>query len=307
MAKAFGRLLRWLAAAGVAALAAVSVAVWPTPLHGGAVGAATHGALLAPMVTGIAVAALLADGTQRRRLDKRVRASLEGHSMPYELTWLFLLLAVFLVATLGVSYFAEIFLPGVSWEVMMPPVRILFLFVLPLIVVDLGGFTITGYSTVMPSVAMRVTEGWRWMGLVPGAVVVALSVFATSRFVESPVPGPVVAAAAVLAIVAAVSVPEEIFFRALVQTRLECVVGRWPGILLSVALFTTVSVFLSEYGDFSSESELVDFNVGHAAVFYTVVGLLMSYIWASYRNIWLNILLRSAIVLLRVLPALQLM
>ncbi|GAA1764618.1 CPBP family intramembrane glutamic endopeptidase [Streptomonospora arabica] len=291
----------------VTALAAAFVMTGYVPFHGEDPVKTTHDSLLVPMATGIVLAALLADRSQRRKLDQRVRRALEGHSMPYELTWLLLLLAVFLVATLGISYFAEVFLPGVSWEVMMPPVRILFLFVLPLIVVDLGGFTIAGYSTVMPTVAMRVTERWRWMGLVPAAAVAGLSLLAISDIIRGSVLGPLVLAAAVLAIVAAVAVPEEMFFRALVQSRLEVVVGRWPGILLSVALFTVVSVFLSEYGDFSSESELVEFGVGHAAVFYAVVGLLQGYIWACYRNIWLNILLRSATLLLRVLPALQLM
>ncbi|MUL43949.1 CPBP family intramembrane metalloprotease [Streptomonospora sp. PA3] len=297
-------LLKWGVAVAVAALAAVFMlnpAMHPEAI---APGADARNHLLVPLAVGLVLTALVTDRRKSRRLDQRVRAALEGHSMPYELTWLLLLLVLFLIATLGVSYFAETFLPGVSWEVMMPPVRILFLFVLPLVVVDLGGFTIAGYSTVMPKIAMNVNEPWRWMGLVPGGAVLGLTAL---EVFPGPVPNPAILIAAAVAIVAAVAVPEEIFFRALLQTRLERILGRWPGILLTTVLFTVVSVFLSEYGDFSSESELFELGPAYAAVFYVAVGLFHGYVWACYRNIWLNVLLRSGVLLMRVLPTLQLL
>ncbi|GAA4906826.1 hypothetical protein GCM10023405_30360 [Streptomonospora salina] len=273
----------------------------PMPVTGPA--AVAHGALLVPTAAGVALIAVLTDHRERKRLDERVRTALEGHSVPNEVVWLLALLVVFLVATPGISYFAGLFFPGVSWEVMMPPVRILMLFVLPLVVVDLGGFTISGYSTVMPSIAMSVTERWRWMGAVPAAAVLVLAALAIN---PAPAPSPVVLLAAVLAVVAAVAVPEEIFFRALVQTRLEQVLGRWTGILAGAALFTATSVYLSELGDFSRQAQQLEFGIPHAIVFYAGVGVLQGYLWAAYRNIWLNILLRSGVLLLRVAPALQL-
>lgn len=288
----------------VVVLAAVPVLYPAAPVNLFGEYAPHHGKLLVPMAAGIALIALVNDRPRCNRMDERVRKALEGHSMPYELSWLLTLLALFIVATLGVSVFAELFLPGVSWEVLMPPVRILFLFVLPLLVVDLGGYTIAGYSTVMPLLAMRVVEGWRWLGLVPVAAVLALMAPAALR-TESVEPAVVVAAA--IAIVAAVAIPEEIFFRALVQTRVERVAGRWPGILLTAALSTAVSVLLSEFGETTPESEVLRIGVWHALLFYGLSSLLAGQLWASYRNIWLNVLLRSGVLLMRVVPLLDLM
>ncbi|MFD0774968.1 type II CAAX prenyl endopeptidase Rce1 family protein [Streptomonospora algeriensis] len=304
MAKSFGRLLKWGAAAAVAALAVTLVLSPVVPMHVTGPVALARGAVLLPIAAGLVLIAVLTDHRKSRELDQRVRAALEGHSMPYELAWLLLLLVLFLIATPGVSYFAGIFFPGVSWEVMMPPIRILLLFVLPLIVVDLGGFTISGYSTVMPMIAMGVKERWRWMGAVPSAVFLVLMALV---IYPAPVPALPVVLAAAVAIVAAVAVPEEIFFRALMQTRLERLLGRWLGILLGTALFTVTSVYLSEFGDFSRQAQRLEFGVWHAIMFYAGIGLLNGYLWSAYRNIWLNIFVRSGTVLLRVLPALQFM
>lgn len=303
MAKSFGRLLKWGAAAAVTALAVALVLNPFVPMHVTGAVAMTHWTLLLPVAVGVVLIAVLTDHGRSRRLDQRVRVALEGHSMPYELAWLMLLLVLFAIATLGVSFFAEVFFPAVSWEVMMPPVRILLLFVLPLVVVDLGGFTTAGYSTVMPMIAMSVNERWRWMGAVPSVVVLALMAL---LIYPAPAPDAVVVVAAVVAIVAAVAVPEEIFFRALLQTRLERVLGRWAGLLAGAVLFTAASVYLSEFGDFSRQAQELEFGVVSALAFYAGVGVLQGYLWAAYRNIWLNILLRSGIVLLRVAPALQL-
>ncbi|QBI52344.1 CPBP family intramembrane glutamic endopeptidase [Streptomonospora litoralis] len=302
MTRTSGRLLKWGAAAAVTALAVVLVLhpVVPTSALGGR--APSHGALLMPMAAGLVLIAVVTDRHRSRELDRRARAALEGHSMPYELTCLMLLLAVFLLATVGVSFLGQTFLPTVSWEVLMPPIRILLLFVLPLVVVDMGGFTVAGYSTVMPLLAMRVTEGWRWAGAVPVCVTLALMALAVF---PAPMPDPALVIAAAIAIVAAVAVPEELFFRALVQTRLERVAGRWPGILLATALFTVVSVYLSEYGELSTEAEVLEFGVWQAGVFYAMVGLLHGLLWSAYRNFWLNVLMRSGALLIRVAPALQ--
>ncbi|GAB3438674.1 hypothetical protein GCM10027570_02000 [Streptomonospora sediminis] len=286
------------------ALAAVQILHPAVPVNLFGERAPHQGTLLVPMVAGLVLIALLNDRPRCSRMDERVRRALIGHSMPYELAWLLTLLALFIVVTFAVSGFVEVFLPGVSWEVLMPPVRILFLFVLPLLVVDLGGFTIAGYSTVMPLLAMRVVEGWRWLGLAPAAAVVGLMGLAA---LDTHPVDPAVVVAAVIAIVAAVAIPEEIFFRALLQTRLERVAGRWPGILLTTAVSTAVSVALSEFGESTPESEILRIGVWHAIVFYGLVGLLHGYLWAAYRNIWLNVLLRSGVLLMRVLPLLDLM
>ncbi|MDA0565502.1 CPBP family intramembrane metalloprotease [Streptomonospora sp. S1-112] len=304
MAKEYGRALRWGLAAVVAAAALAVILIPGLPALGWWRGAPLFASVLVPIPVSLLVAVLVTDHARRAALDRRARAALDGHSMRYELTWLMVLLLGFTVATVAVSNFAAALFHGVSWEILMPPVRILFLFVLPLLVVDRGGFTTSGHGTVMPRVAMRVTDRWRWAGLFPVGVNFAL--IAAAVFPVPAVPAGLVLGAA-LAIFAAVAVPEEIFYRALLQTRLERLLGRWGGILATSVVFTAVSVFLAAYGDSTTEAATVSAGVLESVVVYGAAGIVYGYVWSCYRNIWLSILFRGGSLLLAIIPELRLL
>lgn len=93
-------------------------------------------------------------------------------------------------------------------------------------------------------------------------------------------------------------IPEELFYRVLLQTRLESVLGRWNGIALAsllFALFHLPTRFVSWLAITGSPTS--SFILGLAAVltFQGAGGFLLGYLWSRYRNIWLNMLFHTAI------------
>ncbi|PNI07159.1 hypothetical protein CXX84_17505 [Arthrobacter sp. AFG7.2] len=78
-------------------------------------------------------------------------------------------------------------------------------------------------------------------------------------------------------------VGEEIFYRYWLQTRAEASLGRWGGIVLATLLFALMHV--------GSRTSLgLGVEVAAAIVVQGSFGLLLAYLWARYRNIWLAII-----------------
>lgn len=103
-------------------------------------------------------------------------------------------------------------------------------------------------------------------------------------------------AAMVLTFVSA-SLAEEIFYRVLLQTRLEGLLGRWPAIVSTALLFAVMHVHRIGDGPlYEMVAVMLAWNGGF--------GLLAGYLWARYRNIWALFALHTAVNSVTLLPLL---
>lgn len=85
----------------------------------------------------------------------------------------------------------------------------------------------------------------------------------------------------------AAAIPEEIFYRGIVQTRIEFAWGRWPGVVLSAALFSSFhlpSRFLLSSGVEGTAGDLSSILMGTALPTF-VAGLVFGFLWSRYRNL----------------------
>lgn len=82
---------------------------------------------------------------------------------------------------------------------------------------------------------------------------------------------------------------EEIFFRRLLQTRLEAVLGRWPGILSSAILFGLMHL--------PSHGMLQGIGLGTAQVIAVqgTAGVMYGWAWSRYRRLWVPILIHLSV------------
>ncbi|MFC4563147.1 CPBP family intramembrane glutamic endopeptidase [Nocardiopsis mangrovi] len=174
-----------------------------------------------------------------------------------------------------------------------------FLFLVPVMLV--GGFGVLRYDSGpdLPRLSLRVSEGWRWGGLAAIAVyaLVAVSPWA----VQPPMAGGTVPdrfTAVLVITISLLSSPilEEIFYRGMLQTRLEFVLGRWPGIVAASFAYSLFSLVGSGVPN--------GFPVALAmsVCVQGVAGVMFGYLWTRYRNMWLNIVLHSFITLLAPVP-----
>ncbi|GIG88656.1 CPBP family intramembrane glutamic endopeptidase [Plantactinospora endophytica] len=91
------------------------------------------------------------------------------------------------------------------------------------------------------------------------------------------------------------SLTEEIFYRVLLQTRLEALYGRWPAIVASTMLFAVMHVHRIGDGPlWEMVAVMLAWNGGF--------GLLMGYLWARYRNVWAIVAAHTAVNSLSLLP-----
>lgn len=143
---------------------------------------------------------------------------------------------------------------------------------------------------------------WYWLGPVPAVLAWAwlghysplagdpdLSGYATID--------PVFLAGATVFTFLTASVTEEIFYRVLLQTRLERLLGRWPAIAASALLFAALHVH--RYGDGPAWEITAVILVSSGGL-----GLLTGYLWSRFRNVWALIVLHGAANSLGLLPLL---
>jgi membrane protease YdiL (CAAX protease family) len=84
------------------------------------------------------------------------------------------------------------------------------------------------------------------------------------------------------------SVAEEIFYRVMLQTRLEALLGRWPALVASSLLFALMHVNRLHDGPVAVMlAVIVVFNGGF--------GLFVGYLWARYRNLAAIIVAHGAV------------
>ncbi|MBB4929480.1 membrane protease YdiL (CAAX protease family) [Lipingzhangella halophila] len=300
---------RWVLWASLAAFAlALAAALIADPAL--LVRATWHGAdplwtVWLPTAAGIALSWVIVTRRQRQELANRVRTALEDHPIGAETCWLLLFLLCFVAGAVVLSRLLDAAFPPQAYVTAVPVVRVLFLFVLPILFIDRAGITRVGASAPLPALALRVNEPWRWLGLLPVAVCVGL-VAVGVRDAHMPAPGAF--ALATLVTVVAISVPEEVFFRGMLQARLELLAGRWSGIAATSLLFVLVHVLMDPY------NEIVDLAptgsphlLGAAVLTYGPLGVLLGYVWSQYGSIWLVILLRGAMLTLVVAPSVRIM
>ncbi len=91
------------------------------------------------------------------------------------------------------------------------------------------------------------------------------------------------------------SVLEEIFYRVVLQTRLEALWGRWPAVTATALLFVAMHVHRYADGPFLDITLLILTSNG-------ALGLFAGYLWSRYRNVWALIVVHGAINGLGLLP-----
>ncbi|MGW8530096.1 MULTISPECIES: CPBP family intramembrane glutamic endopeptidase [Nocardiopsidaceae] len=240
-------------------------------------------------------------------LDRRIAAAMVGHPLGRELAWLAVCLGAFVLSMVVLSLFFGMYEATIGADLAMSASlvsRLLFLFTLPLLVMDRSGVTIDGKGTAMPSLALKVTEGWRWSGLAPVGLALGLIAYLLVPYTGlPPVSFPLVGFVLAFAFVA---VCEEIFFRGMVQTRLEILMGRWGGILATSVVFALTYAVIQPY-DAVSQLTGVDFvyDTGLSLLTYATAGAFYGYLWACFRNTWLNVLMRIGMFVVIMPPDLQ--
>jgi membrane protease YdiL (CAAX protease family) len=251
-----------------------------------------------PQVAAGVLAGLLAVYFGRRReLDARVRQALADQPVHRQLVWLGCCLIACVVSIAFLHWAFGALGPGTDVSSTAPISvisRVLFFLALPAIAIDRLITLLRGEGTDLSDIAMKVTEHWRWLGLAPVLLAIVLMSFLLTPF-RSDWP-PVVIVLGVLTIFLVAMVCEEAFFRTMVQTRLEVLWGRWAGIITTSLLFALFWALVQPYTILVPlPGDTFVHNLGMALLTYTPVGLLCGYLWACYRNLWLNILLRTGL------------
>ncbi|RKS07674.1 CAAX prenyl protease-like protein [Nocardiopsis sp. Huas11] len=249
----------------------------------------------APMLIGGVMAWAVVSGFgDRERLDRRVHQALEGHPLVRELIWLGVFLACFVLLMILLSQVFRLYGDHTGADLNMSASlvsRLLFLFTLPILVMDRSGITVDGKGTAMPAVALKVHTPWRWLGLIPAAVVLLLAGYAVIPQVGLP-PLNLSLIGFVLAF-ALIAVCEEIFFRAMLQTRLEVIMGRWGGIVAATLVFSLTYAVVQPFDEISQlPGDGFGYVIALALLSYGPAGLLYGYLWSCFRNLWINVIIR---------------
>lgn len=93
------------------------------------------------------------------------------------------------------------------------------------------------------------------------------------------------------------AIPEEIFYRYILQTRLEKAFGKLLGILFSSLLFASFhfpSRYLLASGVEGSAGDIYSILMGTMLPVF-VIGIILGYLWNRFRNIWVLIALHYGI------------
>lgn len=296
--------------AGLAALLiAVAMAAQPA-LRAEVVGDAVPLMLVSwtPMLVGaIMTWAFIRGFGNRDALDLQVANSLIGHPINRELVWLGLTLAGFIASMFLLTQLFGVYEAEIEADLAMSAAlvsRLLFLFVLPLLLLDRSGITVDGWGTEMPVTGLKVTEPWRWLALIPVVIALIMIGYLVTPYIG--LPGPSVALAGYLFAFVLIAFCEEAFFRGMVQTRLETVMGRWGGIMAASVFFGLTYALVQPYDALSQlpGSDLLH-NIGLALLTYSAASLFYGYLWACFRNLWANVVMRVGVFYLLMPPSLQ--
>lgn len=246
----------------------------------------------------------------RPALDRRIASALQTHPINRELGWLALFLAGFVLCMGVLGTILHLFGEEIGADLAMSASlvsRLLFLFTLPLLVMDRSGVVLDGRGTAMPAIALKVEQPWRWLGLVSVALVLGLIGYV---YVQVPdrglLPEPSFPLVGFVLAFALISVCEEIFFRGMVQTRLEIIMGPWGGIVTTSILFSLMYAVVRPYDAVSQlPGDGAVYDLGLALLTYGPASMLYGYLWLCFRNTWLNVLLRIGTFFILTPPALD--
>jgi membrane protease YdiL (CAAX protease family) len=259
------------------------------------------------LIGGILAWAMVRGFGARDQLDRRVVQAMDGHPIGRELGWLGLFLVGFVVSMALLSMVFATYEAVFGADLAMSEAlvsRLLFLFTLPLLVMDRSGITLDGKGTAMPAVALKVSEPWRWLGMVP--IAIALVLIGYLLIPRLGLPGPSLQLLGYVLAFTVMAVCEEIFFRGMVQTRLEILMGRWGGIVTTSVVFALTYALIQPYDAVSQlpGTDLV-YNTGLALLTYATASLLYGYLWTCFRNTWIQVVMRVGMFLMLMPPDLQ--
>ncbi len=259
------------------------------------------------LIGGILAWALVRGFGARDRLDLRIVRAMEGHPVGREVAWLGLLLVCFVLSMVALSLLFRAYGAQIGADLAMSASlvsRLLFLFTLPLLLMDRSGVTVDGKGTDMPAIALRVSEPWRWLGLIPVGVALTLLGYLLIPYIG--LPGPSLPLLGFLLAFTVIAVCEEIFFRGMMQSRLELQMGRWGGIVATSVVFAVTYAVIQPYDAVSQlpGTDLV-YNTGLALLTYATASLLYGYLWTCFRNTWLQVIMRVGMFLMIMPPDLQ--
>ncbi|OLZ43043.1 CAAX protease family protein [Amycolatopsis coloradensis] len=137
----------------------------------------------------------------------------------------------------------------------------------------------------------RPRRTWQWLAPVPAVLVFGwlsvLGPFAPPLPTAEDYPDPVYLAVGATLTFFTANVLEEVFFRGMLQTRLEALFGRWPGILLASLLFAWLHLPTHGQG-------ALPLTLGAIVAFQGFFGLFTGYLWSRYRNLWAPIAAHTA-------------
>ncbi|WET83269.1 type II CAAX endopeptidase family protein [Amycolatopsis sp. QT-25] len=140
-------------------------------------------------------------------------------------------------------------------------------------------------------------EGWRWLAPIPAVVAFGwlhvLGPFSAALPTTADYPDPVYLVVVATLTFFTANVLEEVFFRGMLQSRLEALFGRWPGILLTSLLFAWLH--LPTHGQTGSPWTGLPLTLGAIIAFQGVHGLFLGYLWSRYRNLWAQVAAHTAI------------
>jgi membrane protease YdiL (CAAX protease family) len=137
----------------------------------------------------------------------------------------------------------------------------------------------------------RVSGGWRWAGPLIPSLLLCGGLFLVSADHLRQVPAPVMIALLGVSLVHA-GFPEEAFYRVLLQSGVEALLGAPSGVAAAAVLFG-LRHLPSQYAFFSmgaTGSTAGDLALSVATVlgYQAVFGVLFGYMWLRYRNAWVN-------------------
>ncbi|CAM3807190.1 hypothetical protein GCM10009799_06700 [Nocardiopsis rhodophaea] len=230
-------------------------------------------------------------------MTRRVRERLKGRSFRREIALLLGCMVGFYVGDLvlyPVFCLVDASLCALSYYTS----KVFFLFITPLVFIGSYGIMRHASGPDLGGLAVRAGEPWRWAGM--GAVVAYLAMVFAPWASHPPDLGRVPESYALLVVLAlsvvGTSLLEEVFFRAMLQTRLEMRFGRWPGIVLAALCYGVTGIVATSYPDD------LWIALGTAISVQGVAGLMYGYLWSRYRNIWLNFLLHTCATTLALIP-----
>lgn len=159
---------------------------------------------------------------------------------------------------------------------------------------------------VIPLVAFRALRGSgptaRWIArlnrtralapIVPIAawfLLARLGPLAPPAIAPESLPDPVTVAVASVITLLTAGVLEEVFYRGLLQTRLESLVGRWPAIATSSILFAAMHIASHVH------ASTLAVDLATIVAVQGTFGVMQGYLWSRYRNIWAPIVIHIAV------------